>query len=742
VRADRRAWFLRRAFPLTIGALLVLTLLTVGLTYQASSRLLRENLNEANQAALREIVARVDNAFVTVDHLLVAIATDPDVRNYLAMRYDDTPSLLLDASRVQGKMGSIRRTAPLVSSIMIANFRHGELLTDATSFTLESFPDQSIAELVRSTGVDGAVVGPRQTSDPAGHFSGTRDTLFVVRPYPLGVPGTISTGGVIASVPVAALQRQVAQYAAEAGVNVSFRAADETTVAATDLTPDGAPVRWRSDPVVSSRTNLVFEATAPTESSQLGLRRFRVGVVVVALAGVVLACLVALVLDRGLRKPWEETVLAIATDVEAAAHPSEDVAERTVWSLPAIRRDVHDAIERARELEGRYATTRDAMLQQVLTSHLLSPRAGESDPALLSQLGIPGPLYIVVLLDLGRPGAGSSLSGTTPTDDELVRLVERSYERIGPTRGVLLPDGILGAVVCPNGTDGVARRTRGLVIALRGAGYRDVAAAVGHPHEGAGAIHSSYVEATFALEFRVVRPEAPVISYADVSTHAASLLPRPVADQLMALRETMHRRSSDALREWAQEFLVRVDEHCRVPVALKHALARFVTDASELAHRLRLETAETPPDFHHALWAGRNRGEVNETFARAVEWYADALERSRSTGVAERRGRELIQKVDEMLFDPSLSLTLVADSVGASAAHVSRLFKQASGRTFQQYVAQSRAHEAERLLCSTHEPVKTIAERVGYPEVHTLIRVFKRQYGATPAEYRRRASVS
>ena len=736
MRVDQRSWLLRRAFPITVITLLLFTFLTVGFTYQSSSRLLRESLNDANQAALREIVARIDASFDVVDHLLVATASDPDVRGYFSMNYPDLPSYLTEASRVQLQLASIRRTVPILNSIMLTNFRHGEILTHATSMPLGDYPDQSIIGLVRSSGVDGSIIGPVETRHPSGHLAITEDVLFVVRPYPLGVSGELATGGLIATMQVSSLQSQVSRYARELGLSVSATAPDGRLVVDASASKATEQVAWVSDPVLSGSTGLVFEASAAAESTLLGIRKFRTLVIVVALGGVIMACLVALFLDRGLRRPWEETVLAIASDVEESTHPSEDAADRTVWSLPAIRRDVHDLIERTRELEDRFETSRDSMLQQVLASRLLNPSFSGTDDELVAQIGIAGPLYQVLLLDIGRQ---RSTRASTPSEDALISLAERSFDRLGPSRAVLLPDGMLAVVVCPSVETAISRRARGVAIALRQEGFRDAAVAIGDIHSGHAAMHSSYVEATFALEFRVVRPDAPVITYSDVSANAAPLLPRDASDRLARLRDTMHTRSAQDLRHWADEFLDCVEETCKVPVALKHALARFVTDASQIAARMRIETAGTAPDFHHALWAGRNRDEVEGAFHRAVDWFAEALANAGTTGVAERRSRELVEKVDELLLDRTLSLTLVADSVGASNAHVSRMFRQATGKTFQAYVAAGRAGKAERLLRESHEPVKEIAVSVGYTEVHTLIRVFKRHYGVTPAEYRRGA---
>jgi AraC-like DNA-binding protein len=70
---------------------------------------------------------------------------------------------------------------------------------------------------------------------------------------------------------------------------------------------------------------------------------------------------------------------------------------------------------------------------------------------------------------------------------------------------------------------------------------------------------------------------------------------------------------------------------------------------------------------------------------------------------------------------------------------VSKVFRQELGQTFQEYVMYRRAKLAEELLIETSYTVSDVASEVGYAEVHSLIRVFKRVYGMTPREFRRRA---
>ena len=78
----------------------------------------------------------------------------------------------------------------------------------------------------------------------------------------------------------------------------------------------------------------------------------------------------------------------------------------------------------------------------------------------------------------------------------------------------------------------------------------------------------------------------------------------------------------------------------------------------------------------------------------------------------------------------------IADQVNYSAAYISCLFKQETGQTIGEYATQCRIRQAERLLLTSGLRTYQVAERVGYQDVKYFSRLFRKQTGLTPSEYR------
>jgi len=67
-----------------------------------------------------------------------------------------------------------------------------------------------------------------------------------------------------------------------------------------------------------------------------------------------------------------------------------------------------------------------------------------------------------------------------------------------------------------------------------------------------------------------------------------------------------------------------------------------------------------------------------------------------------------------------------------------RRFKEATGMAPLEYVHTLRLEESKQMLEAGSEPIEAIANAVGYEDAGFFGRLFRRQVGLTPAQYRRR----
>ncbi len=88
-------------------------------------------------------------------------------------------------------------------------------------------------------------------------------------------------------------------------------------------------------------------------------------------------------------------------------------------------------------------------------------------------------------------------------------------------------------------------------------------------------------------------------------------------------------------------------------------------------------------------------------------------------------------------LDQPLPLGLVARQAGLSESHFCRLFKEASGITFTDYISRCRIDWAKRELLKPDARISEIAFLVGYQSLSQFNRSFARIVGRSPTVYRR-----
>jgi len=98
------------------------------------------------------------------------------------------------------------------------------------------------------------------------------------------------------------------------------------------------------------------------------------------------------------------------------------------------------------------------------------------------------------------------------------------------------------------------------------------------------------------------------------------------------------------------------------------------------------------------------------------------------------------QYVQDHYGDESLSLNEAARHVNVSPSHLSKVFSQETGKTFIDYLMETRIQKAKELLLSTGSKSYEIAFQVGYQDPHYFSNVFKRMTGMTIREFRKRGA--
>lgn len=86
--------------------------------------------------------------------------------------------------------------------------------------------------------------------------------------------------------------------------------------------------------------------------------------------------------------------------------------------------------------------------------------------------------------------------------------------------------------------------------------------------------------------------------------------------------------------------------------------------------------------------------------------------------------------------DEEVSLRQVAAAVNTSAFYFCKMFKQATGLTFTDYLARTRIEKVKNLLLNPHKRISEVAYETGFQSLSQFNRVFRRVTGESPTVWR------
>lgn len=107
---------------------------------------------------------------------------------------------------------------------------------------------------------------------------------------------------------------------------------------------------------------------------------------------------------------------------------------------------------------------------------------------------------------------------------------------------------------------------------------------------------------------------------------------------------------------------------------------------------------------------------------------------------AQKFGVSLPQKIRHILdmqVEGKLDLNTVGTELNYSKNHIIRVFRDEYGLTPYKYFEERKLHVAKMYLANTEFSLKEITKMLSYTDTHYFSKVFKREVGQTPSEFRK-----
>jgi len=90
----------------------------------------------------------------------------------------------------------------------------------------------------------------------------------------------------------------------------------------------------------------------------------------------------------------------------------------------------------------------------------------------------------------------------------------------------------------------------------------------------------------------------------------------------------------------------------------------------------------------------------------------------------------------QLKYSEPVKIEDIADAIGLNRSYLTRLFKESTGYSLQDYLLTYRMKIAAKMLSENTMSVAEIAESVGYGDTFTFSKAFKRHFGKAPTSFR------
>ncbi len=147
------------------------------------------------------------------------------------------------------------------------------------------------------------------------------------------------------------------------------------------------------------------------------------------------------------------------------------------------------------------------------------------------------------------------------------------------------------------------------------------------------------------------------------------------------------------------------------------------------------QTSKELKDIPMSVWEKVDECSTLEEYEKVLSEYLTSVAHEVSTHATNSIIERAIQMIHSSYME-DLSLQMIADELSLHPVWLSQLFKKETGKTYMDFLTETRINKAKTLLRETSMKVYEIAESVGYQNLQHFGTIFKKRTSQTPKEYR------
>lgn len=157
---------------------------------------------------------------------------------------------------------------------------------------------------------------------------------------------------------------------------------------------------------------------------------------------------------------------------------------------------------------------------------------------------------------------------------------------------------------------------------------------------------------------------------------------------------------------------------------------------SEIHLQLSKSTATELEEIPISVWERIDACRTLEEYESVLGEYLSGLSREHAAPRLNAIIERAVRMIGERYADENLTLSSLAEELSIHPVWLSQSFKKETGKTYMDYLTDTRIERAKQLLRDSNLKIYEIAEAVGYRDLQHFGHLFKKRTGQTPKEYR------
>lgn len=249
-------------------------------------------------------------------------------------------------------------------------------------------------------------------------------------------------------------------------------------------------------------------------------------------------------------------------------------------------------------------------------------------------------------------------------------------------------------------------------------------------------LHLAYKKALELTNYRLYYGHGCIL-FSDELEISQSINPAVLNSEIENIQESLIKASLEDVEKHLTTILTNLQgTKYEVVVFSLHRLTSSIFDTLHIIEKNNIVSFHTNYiDFTSQIRQLETIEEIHVEFMKLFEAVTQELndsKKNRNAFLIE----EIVKYINSNYTDPNLSTNVIADIFNLSPAHIGKIFREQTYKSISSYINEVRLEKATELLINTNLTVDEIIEKIQWENKKYFYTLFKKQYGATPTQYR------